>query len=458
VQGGPEELDDAARRAILREQAAMADRGLRVLAFASRKLSPGWSHDALERDLVFQGLIGLEDPPRPEVPDAVRRCREAGIKVVMITGDHPRTAMAVARQIGLVASDRARVITSEELRTSSPAALQSALDLPEVVFARVSPDDKMRIVEALKRKQHVVAVTGDGVNDAPALKSAHIGIAMGICGTDVAKEAADMILLDDNFASIVNAVEEGRAVFHNIRKFLVYVLVHNVAQLVPYLGFVLFRIPLAITPIQILVVDMGTDSLTALGLGVERPDPQVMRLPPRPQNERLLTLRLALRAYLFLGLLEAGAAMSAFFFVLWQGGWTYGAELAWSDPLYLRATTACLSAIIVMQVVNVFLCRSSVRSALAMDAFGNPLILWGVVLELILLAIVNYFPWANSLLGTAPVLHEIWPVLVPFALAIFVFEETRKAFVRARLHNQGTVRMSNGSIGRSAPRAQERLI
>ena len=238
------------------------------------------------------------------------------------------------------------------------------LDTPEIIFARVSADQKGRIVEALKNKNQIVAVTGDGVNDAPALKSAHIGIAMGIAGTDVAKEAADMVLLDDNFASIVNAIEEGRAVYENIRKFLTYVLVHNVAELVPYLGFVLFKIPLALTPIQALAIDMGTDSLTALGLGVERPAPRVMQRPPRPRDERLMNWPLALRAYLFLGPLEAAAAMAAFFFVLNTAGWTYGEDLSPHDPLYLQATSACLTAIIVLQIVNVFLCRSASRSLL----------------------------------------------------------------------------------------------
>jgi magnesium-transporting ATPase (P-type) len=236
------------------------------------------------------------------------------------------------------------------------------LDAPEVIFARVGADQKGRIVAALKRKNQIVAVTGDGVNDAPALKSAHIGIAMGVAGTDVATPAADMILLDDNFASIVNAIEEGRAVYENIRKFLTYVLVHNVAEPVPFLGFALFRIPMALTPIQPLAVDMGTDSLTALGLGVERPAPRVMQRPPRAQSERLMNWPLARRAYLFLGLIEAAASMAAFFYVLYAAGWKYGRELAPDDPLYLQATTACLSAIIVPQIVNVFLCRSASRS------------------------------------------------------------------------------------------------
>lgn len=306
---------------------------------------------------------------------------------------------------------------------------------PEVIFARVAPDQKMRIVEALKGSGHVVAVTGDGINDTPALKAAHIGIAMGIAGTDVARAASDMVLLDDNFASIVSAVEEGRAVFQNIRKFLTYVLVHNVAELVPYLAFALFRIPLPLTPIQALAVDMGTDSLTALGLGVEAPHPQTMLRPPRPQHERLLNLPLALRAYLFLGVIEAAAAMAAFFFVLKGRGWTYGQSLAPDDRVYLSATTACLSTIIVMQIVNVFLCRSAARSVLSTGIFNNRVILWGVVLEIGLLLLIGYTPWGNFLLGTVAVPREFWLFIVPFAIGMLILEEIRKWLVRRTLRH-----------------------
>ena len=423
-------LDAVTREAIVHAQEEMAKRGLRVLAFASRKLPATYDHDTLEQGLVFQGLVGLEDPPRREVPDAIAKCHEAGIKVIMVTGDHPRTATAIAREIGLVRSQDPVVIGGEHLRVYSLIQLQLALDAPEIIFARIAADQKMQIVEALKNKNHIVAVTGDGVNDAPALKTAHIGIAMGIAGTDVAKEAADMVLLDDNFASIVNAVEEGRAVFQNIRKFLTYVLVHNVAELVPYLAFALFRIPLPLTPIQALSIDMGTDSLTALGLGVERPDPQVMRLAPRSPSERLLNLPLALRAYFFLGVIEATAAMAAFFFVLNGAGWTYGQSLTASDPVYLSATTACLSAIIVMQIVNVYLCRSSVRSAFSMRFFDNRLIVGGVVLEIALILLIDYTPWGNLILSTAPVPREVWLFVIPFAAGMLVFEELRKWIVR----------------------------
>jgi magnesium-transporting ATPase (P-type) len=297
----------------------------------------------------------------------------------------------------------------------------------------------MAIVNALKQKGHVVAVTGDGVNDAPALKSAHIGIAMGIAGTDVAREAADMVLLDDNFASIVNAIEEGRAVFENIRKFLTYILTHNVAELVPYLAFALGNIPLPLTPLQVLSIDMGTDSLTALGLGVEQPDPQVMTRPPRRPTERLLNWPLALRAYVFLGLIEATGAMAAFFFVLYQARWTFGHSLTPTDPLYLQATTACLSGIIVMQIINVFLCRSNTRSVFFTGLGGNPLILWGVVLEGALLMMINYTHWGNVILGTAPIEMNVWWFIFPFAVSMVLLEEGRKWILR------------RGGSGRSVP-------
>jgi len=430
--GKAEPLSDEAKASIVLAQNAMAQQGLRVLAFAYRNLAMGYDRERLEEDMVFTGLVGLEDPPRSDVPQALRRCQEAGIKVIMVTGDHPWTAAAIAREIGLVKSDNPTIITGEQLARFSVIQLQLALDTEEVIFARVVAAQKMLIVEALRQKKQIVAVTGDGVNDAPALKAADIGIAMGIAGTDVAKEAADMVLLDDNFASIVTAVEEGRAVFQNIRKFLTYVLVHNVAELIPYLGFLLFKIPLALTPVQALSVDMGSDTLTALGLGIERPDPQIMRGPPRPQGERLMNWPLAFRAYLFLGLIEAAGAMAAFFFVLNGAGWNYGEKLAATDPVYLQATTACLSAIIAMQIVNVFLCRSATRSVFSTGLLGNALIIVGVISEIAFLLLISDTPLGNSLFGTAPVGEKVWAVIIPFALGMFILEELRKWLARRR--------------------------
>jgi magnesium-transporting ATPase (P-type) len=271
VQGRLEPLTVERARALARAETGMADRGLRVLAFAYRFLPPTYALADAERDLVLTALVGFEDPPRPEVSASVRRCREAGIKIIMVTGDHPHTALAVAREIGLVQSATATLLTGDELGRMSDTQIQLALDAPEIVCARVTADQKLRVVTALQRKRCIVAVTGDGVNDAPALRAADIGIAMGISGTDVAREAADLVLLDDNFASIVDAVEEGRAVFENIRKFLTYILTSNVPEIVPYLAFAFAPVPLALTVIQILAVDLGTDMVPALGLGAEPP-------------------------------------------------------------------------------------------------------------------------------------------------------------------------------------------
>jgi calcium-translocating P-type ATPase len=415
---------------LLRAQDQMADEGLRVLALAYRVLPTGHDRNDLERDLTLLGLVGLEDPPRPEVPKAVRRCRDAGIKVIMVTGDHAHTAVAIGRQIGLVESPQPVVLTGEQLRRFTDIQLQLALRAPEILFARVAADQKTRIVRALKARGEVVAVTGDGVNDAPALRQADIGIAMGVIGTDVAREAADMVLADDNFATVVAAVEEGRAVFHNIRSFLTYILTSNVPEIIPYLAFVLFKLPLALTVIQILAVDLGTDMLPALALGAEPPDPNVMRQPPRPRTEHLVTLPLLLRGYGFLGVQEAVAAISAFFFVLYGGGWHYGQALAHHDPLYRQATTACLSAVIMMQVVNVFLCRGPTASVFRTGARSNRLILFGIAVELGLILLIAYTPAGNLLFGTAPIPLVVWLFVIPFALAMLALEQLRKWVVR----------------------------
>jgi len=417
------------RQDFIRAQEQMANKGLRVLAFAWRELEAEHNGETQEQNLILGALVGLEDPPRAEVPEAMRKCREAGIKVIMVTGDHPHTALAIGRQIGQIQTDNPVVITGKQLRKLSETQLRLALDAPDIIFARVGADQKMRIVAALKKKKHIVAVTGDGVNDAPALKLADIGIAMGISGTDVAKAAADMILLDDNFASIIAAVEEGRAVYENIRKFLAYILTSNIPEVIPYLAFALFKIPLPLTIIQILAVDLGTDMLPALGLGAARPEPGSMSRPPRPRNERLLDWRLLLRAYLFLGMLEAVVSMAAYFFVLLSGAWRWGESLESQDPLYLQATTACLSAIIVTQIVNVFLCKTPGRSVFGAHLFDNRIILWGIALEAALILTIDYTAWGNLVFGTLPIAPEVWLFILPFGLAMMLLEELRKFMV-----------------------------
>ncbi len=423
------ELDEHRRQQILSAQQTMADQGLRILAFAFRPL-PANHQGELEEAMIFTGLVGLEDPPRPEVAEAISKCHAAGIKVIMVTGDHPHTAVAIARQIGLVRSDNPKIVSGERLKKMTGSQLQIALNAPEIIFARVGADQKMQIVEALQRKKHTVAVTGDGVNDAPALKKADIGIAMGIAGTDVAKEAADMILLDDNFASIVAAIEEGRAVFDNIRKFLTYILTSNIPEIIPYLAFVLCKIPLPLTIIQILAIDLGTDMVPALGLGVEKPDASAMNKPPRSHNETLIDWRLLVKAYAFLGMMEAVASMAIFFFVLDRGGWHYGELLHGRQPLYLQATTACLAAIIMMQIVNVFICKQPQRSLFSSPFFDNKLILAGIVVEISMILAIVYTPWGNAIFGTAPLDLEVWLFSLPFLLCMVLMTEAKKWLLR----------------------------
>lgn len=430
IDGAVQPLTEEWKSYFIATQQTMADEGLRILAFAYRLLPDNYDNATAEQELILTALVGLEDPPRPEVAAAIAKCHAAGIKVIMITGDHPHTAVAIARQIGLVQDARPKVILGDRLKKMTRSQLQTALNAPEIVFARVGADQKMHIVEALQRKKQIVAVTGDGVNDAPALKKADIGIAMGKTGTDVAKEAADMILLDDNFATIVAAIEEGRSVFENLRKFLTYILTSNIPEIVPYLCFVLFKIPLPLTIIQILAVDLGTDMLPALGLGIEATDPALMTRPPRSRRERLINWRLLARAYLFLGVIEASAAMAAYFFVLYQGGWHYGDNLVSHNPLYLQATTACLTAIIMMQVVNVFICKRYQHGILQTSLLNNSLILYGVLIEIILILLIDYTPWGNAIFATAPLNNEVWLFIMPFALGMLLLEELRKWIVR----------------------------
>ncbi len=401
------------------------DMGLRVLAFAYKEVQG----DVIENDMVFAGLIGLEDPPRHEVPDAIKRCHEAGIKVIMITGDGSRTAAAIAREIGLI-QDMPRIIEGHEFSTLSDAELRDALSAREIIFARMTPKHKMRVVSILKEEGERVAVTGDGVNDAPALKKADIGIAMGITGTDVAKEAADMVLLDDNFATIVNAVEEGRAVFDNIKKFITYIFAHLTPEAVPYILFVLLRIPLPLTVMQILAIDLGTETIPALGLGIEPPEAAIMKHPPRPKDKGLIDRALLLRGYLFLGLVSTAGVLFAYFLVLYKGGWHWGIELPLNDPLVHQATTATFLGIVIMQIGNVFACRTKTESVFRVGIFSNRLILWGILTEIILSAFIIYHPWGNAVFGTAPVDLKIWLILLTFSLGLFVLEELRKAVSR----------------------------
>jgi sodium/potassium-transporting ATPase subunit alpha len=448
-QGARSPMSQEDRQRIMAQSRTFAQQAYRVLAVAMREIEQGVEKlgiDQVEQNLTFLGLVAMMDPPRHEVPEALARCRQAGVRTIMITGDHPLTALAIARQIGLVPKEfhpesveYSPVIEGHQVETMTDEALRLLLtptrpDEAEPVFARMAPRHKMRVVSVLKDMGEVVAVTGDGVNDAPAIKKADIGIAMGMTGTDVAKETADMILLDDNFATIVNAIEEGRAVYANIRKFSTYVLASNVPEVVPYLAYGLFGVPLALTVPQILAVDLGTDMVPALALGAEKPDAGIMAIPPRPRTERLMNLSLLLRAYVFLGLIEAGIAMAAFFLLLLTQGWTWGTPLEWSDPLYKQATAATFAAIVVAQIANVFACRSDRVPLSRLGWFTNPLVLWGIATELVVLMLIVYTPWGNAIFATRPLPAWIFIPLALGALVLLFAEESRK-FIANRFKN-----------------------
>lgn len=392
----------------------LAAAGLRVVAVAYRDLDELQAEDdlqeQLERELTLAGFLAIEDPIREEVPAAIASCQNAGIEVILITGDHPDTAQSVALRCGILTTTGhiEQVMTGAQLEGISEAELAAALAGGLRVFARTSPAQKMKIVMALKQSGRVVAMTGDGVNDAPALKAADIGIAMGKSGTDVARASAQIILLDDNFASIVAGIEEGRTVFNNIRKFTNYVLVSNGPEILPYLLYVLLPVPLALTVIQILSIDLGTDIIPSMALGQEPPEPDTMQHPPREREFHLLSRNLVLHSYLFLGLLEALWAMGLFFYVLLAGGWQYGVELAANDPLYKSATGIALATILLMQIGNLIGRRYRLRSGLDRGIFRNRLMLAGILIQIVFSWGLLYLPPLQKVLGTAPVDWQIY--------------------------------------------------
>ncbi|MCL6431590.1 MAG: cation-transporting P-type ATPase, partial [Anaerolineae bacterium] len=442
IDGEVRPLDEAMRRRILAVNDRYARQALRVLAVAERAYAyngPGelCTAEAVEQQLVFLGLTAMVDPPRPEVARAVELCHRAHVRIIMITGDYGLTAKSVARRVGILRGDRGRIITGVELEQMSQEELQAVLKSgEEVIFARVSPEHKLRVVSALKELGEIVAVTGDGVNDAPALKRADIGVAMGISGTDVAKEAADMILTDDNFASIVNAIEEGRAVYSNIKKFTTYIFSSNVPEALPFIAFVFSggRIPLPLTVMQILAVDLGTDMVPALGLGADLPEPGVMDGPPRSIKTHLIDLKLLARAYLWLGMFEGIFAMLAFYWVYWTRGY-FGRIMPLPGPaeaplLYATATAATLSSIVPGQIANVFACRSERASILRIGFLNNRLILLGILTELALIAAIDYLRPLQIVFGTAPLRLTDWLFLFTITPMLLAAEEGRKWLVR----------------------------
>jgi calcium-translocating P-type ATPase len=417
-----------------------ANEGLRVLGVARRALETNAvpaDRSQAERDLCFLGLAAMFDPPRAEVANAVERCHESGIRVIIVTGDHPRTAAAIAKRVG-IARDDPTTVTGRELVEMSERDLDLLLrEHRELIFARSSPEAKVRITDALQAEGHTVAMTGDGVNDAPALRRADIGVAMGLSGTDVAREASTMVLTDDNFATIVAAIEEGRKAYDNIRKFILYIFAHAPPEAVPFLVFAVSggAIPLPITALQILAIDLGTETLPALALGRDPPEPGLMKRKPRPRSEGIIQRSMLLRAWLFLGLISAALVVAGFLYVLLQGGWSLGDDVSEGDPLHglwLQATTMTFLGIVACQVGTAFASRTDRVSLRSVGVFSNRLLLWGIAFEVAFAAAVIYLPILQQVFGTASLGIDALLFVLPFPFIVWGADELRRYFVRRR--------------------------
>ncbi len=407
----PIPLDQSTRESIESSSVRMAERGMRVLAVAYRLTQDprkGSGLDSLEEGLVFSGIVGMIDPPREEAREAVLDCISAGIRPVMITGDHPLTAASIASQVGIIpetetnASSR-RVLTGVELDQLDAGGLENLVDKVSV-YARVAPEHKMKIIQALRNKGHITAMTGDGVNDAPALRRADIGVAMGITGTDVAKEAADMVLLDDDFATIVAAVKEGRVIYDNIRKFIKYLMATNVGELFVMLVAPFLGMPLPLLPLQILWMNLVTDGLPGLALGFEPPERAVMRRPPYPPNESIFARGLGLHILWSGPLMGLTALMTGFIF--WKMD-----DAAWQTMLFTVLTFG--------QLFHVMAIRSDRESLFARGPYTNPVLFWAVLGTILLQIALMYTPGLRGVFELEPLTY--WQVLLALGLASLIF-------------------------------------
>jgi calcium-translocating P-type ATPase len=400
--------------------AAAAARGERVLLLAS---------GATGEPLRPLGIVAFHDPPREGVSEAIAACGRAGIRISMLTGDHPETARAVASRIGLGARGLA-VTEGPAINAMTDRELLRLLSV-DAVIARVDPEQKLRIVQVLQRAGEVVLVTGDGINDAPALRAADVGVAMGLRGTEVAKQASDIVLADDNFATIVAAIEEGRSIKQNIRRFVSYVFTSNVAEMAPFLVYILLPVPLPLAVIQALAIDIGTDLIPALALGAEEPDEATISRPPEPPSRPLMTRELGLLTFLFFGVIEASLGLGAYFLYYFEHGWRPFDSLGPFDAIHDEAASLTFLAIVGGQLGCLVAQRSGPITR-RLSFSSNPLVLIGVVFELVLAVVLVYTPGLNGLFSMEAV-HIAWFAVVPAAAAIFILiDQGRRALLSGR--------------------------
>jgi sodium/potassium-transporting ATPase subunit alpha len=488
VNGEEQVLDDIWREAFNRAYMELGGLGERVLGFCDFQLPAdqfpdGFPFDADKENfpltgLRFVGLMAMIDPPRAAVPDAVRKCRSAGIKVIMVTGDHPITAKAIAKAVEIISEHnftiddlaeqrkvpvseiepreaKACVVHGSDLRNMSPAQIDDILKYhSEIVFARTSPQQKLIIVEGCQRQGAIVAVTGDGVNDSPALKQADIGVAMGIAGSDVSKQAADMILLDDNFASIVTGVEEGRLIFDNLKKSIAYTLTSNIPEISPFLLFIIANIPLPLGTITILCIDLGTDMVPAISLAYESAESDIMkRLPRDPRHDKLVNDRLISIAYGQIGMIQASAGFFVYFVIMGENGFlakdlfglrqawdckgvsdledSYGQEWTYAQRKVLEFTchTAFFVSIVIVQWTDLLICKTR-KNSIIHQGMKNWQMVFGLFFETTLAAFLSYCPGLDKGLRMYPLKWTWWLAPMPFSAVIFVYDEVRKYIIR----------------------------
>ncbi len=413
---------------------SMSEQALRVLAFATRDLSAiskdQYANES-EKDLVWVGTMGMIDPPRLDVHKAIAQCTQSGIKVIMITGDYEITARAIARKVGLLKSSDGEVINGKTLDTMSDKELIAKIKEKELAFARIAPQQKLRIATALKKSGYVIAMTGDGVNDAPALKRADIGIAMGKIGTDVAKDASDMILLNDDFASIVEAIKEGRTIYQNLRKFVYYVFTSNVSEFFTVVIGVLLGLPAPIAAVQILAIDLGTDIFPSFSLSLEPSEPDIMQRKPFKSREKVIDKNGIFRL-IRVGLLMAVGAVIAFVLSMKRGGWDFGNKIDFTSVLYMKSTTAAYAVLSMTQMANLLQARSEHLSVFAIGFFKNVYALGAIAISVGILLLLINVPLLRQYLHMSQIGWQDWLVVVITTLAVFILEESRKSDIRRK--------------------------
>lgn len=428
-------LDEETKKKIRTQNEDMAKRALRVIGFAFKQIDKKHKYhtETDEADMVFVGLIGMIDPPRTDVKKAIAMAKRAGIKVYIITGDHGLTAEAIAKRIGLVNNkDKHKILTGRDVEKMSVKEVQKLFDKEKygIIFARTSPEDKLKIVSALKKNGHIVAVTGDGVNDAPALKRADIGIAMGITGTDVSKEASNMVLADDSFSTIINAVKEGRTIYENLKKFIFYIFSCNIGELITIFAAIIIGLPAPLTAILILSVDVGTDVLPALALGIDTPEKGIMDKPPRNPKTKILNRNFVAR-FLYVGLFIGALVVGTYFWSLFSQGWQWGQHINPDSIMYIKSSTFAFTVLVLIQMVNAYNSRSTSESAFSLGFFSNLYLIGAVFVSLGVVYLLVEVPFFQEWVHTTNLEWYEWFVIIGASFSILIVEELRKLVVRS---------------------------